>query len=291
MDFAPEVSWGLARRVARIREPELPSLTRPQLHRIVADIRQHARIAGGIATRSLAVPTASRTTDIVVVDREGWTRAAARITQGALDRLEWPRRPDGIRRRALATLLGIGIGVGFRIGSTRLLGQFDGFSGNRTLFLVAPNIVAQERRWGFEPAAFRRWVSLHEQTHAIQFALAPWLADHMISLVRDADSVRKLHEITALMTFLEGHADYVSDHTGYVRGIKQMRDVFGRETRPGAGLHDKRAQYTNGREFCTRVRQLTTRGGMLAAFDRPENLPTRAEIADPEAWVRRIHGK
>ena len=291
MDHRPDIDWPIVHRIVGLRAPRLPEISRREAHRVVADIRLRAREAGAIAARSLALPPGHATQDIVVVDRQGWADAASRMTEAAFERLGWPSRPDGFRRRALAMIIGAGVGVGFRVGSTRLLGQFDAFSDRRTLYLVAPNILVQERKWGFTPGAFRRWVGIHEQTHAIQFALAPWLPEYMLSLVREADGVGKLQEITALMTFLEGHADYVSDHTGMVRGVKRMRDVFGRETKPRARLHDKRAQYTNGREFCVRVRRKTTRGGMLAAFDRPENLPTRSEIHDPDAWVRRVHGK
>ena len=36
-----------------------------------------------------------------------------------------------------------------------------------------------ERALDLRPADFRLWVCLHEQTHALQFAAAPWLADHL----------------------------------------------------------------------------------------------------------------
>jgi len=66
--------------------------------------------------------------------------------------------------------------------SGKLLGQFDPFTsaGPRgRLLLVAPNILAVEREMSAEPADFRLWVALHEQTHALQFAAAPWLAEHL----------------------------------------------------------------------------------------------------------------
>ena len=54
------------------------------------------------------------------------------------------------------------------------------------------------------------------------------------------------------------------------------------------GLDAKMAQYRNGAAF---VRGVVDKVGMAefnAVWDRPENLPTRAEIADPSAWVSRV---
>ena len=51
------------------------------------------------------------------------------------------------------------------------------------LTLVAPNIVATERALAVDPADFRLWVCLHEVTHRTQFAAAPWLHEHVRSLL------------------------------------------------------------------------------------------------------------
>jgi uncharacterized protein (DUF2342 family) len=52
----------------------------------------------------------------------------------------------------------------------------------------------------------------------------------------------------------------------------------------------KMAQYARGAAF---VRGAVDRVGMTAfndVFRSPETLPSVAEIADPAAWVRRVHG-
>jgi coenzyme F420 biosynthesis associated uncharacterized protein len=76
----------------------------------------------------------------------------------------------------------------------RVLGQFDPFSRPpRTgaapareasgapgrLLLVAPNVYRLERELRLDGPDFRLWVALHEQTHALQFAAAPWLEGHL----------------------------------------------------------------------------------------------------------------
>jgi len=54
------------------------------------------------------------------------------------------------------------------------------------------------------------------------------------------------------------------------------------------GLDAKMAQYRDGAVF---VRAVVDKAGMAefnAVWERPENLPTKAEIADPTAWVTRV---
>ena len=54
------------------------------------------------------------------------------------------------------------------------------------VYLVGPNLVGLERRFGFPPGQFRLWVPLHELTHRAQFTGVPWLAPHYLGLVEQA---------------------------------------------------------------------------------------------------------
>lgn len=289
MDYAPEVDWQSVTRIARLGRGDPPDVTRPEAIRFVADLKQRAREAGVLAARAMRMESAGAR-EVLVVDRDGWVRAASSITQAALDTLDWPQRPEGLRRELGRRGLGAALGAGFAVGSRWMLGQYDAFSGSDRLYLVGPNLYAMERARGFVPRDFRRWVSVHEQTHALQFEKAPWLREHLAALVRDSGGRAALDQIVATMTFLEGHADYVSDHTGRIRTASRMRKSFRRRPRKGAGLLDKAAQYANGLEFCTRVRRLSRSNAILAAFEKPENLPSKREISDPQAWLNRVHG-
>ena len=54
------------------------------------------------------------------------------------------------------------------------------------------------------------------------------------------------------------------------------------------GLDAKMAQYRDGAAF---VRAVVDKAGMEefnAVWAGPENLPTKAEIADPQAWMARV---
>jgi len=109
--------------------------------------------------------------------------------------------------------------------------------------------------------------------------------------------------VMALMSLLEGHADYVMDAVGptVVPSVTTIRASFTERRRKGAGPIDrlirallgmemKLAQYVNGGAF---VREAVHAVGMTrfnAVWESPQTLPTRAEIADPAAWVRRVHG-
>ena len=65
----------------------------------------------------------------------------------------------------------------FAVIANRILGQFDPFVDPTRLLLVAPNVVSVERQLGVDPADFRLWVCLHEETHRFQFGTRPLAAD------------------------------------------------------------------------------------------------------------------
>jgi coenzyme F420 biosynthesis associated uncharacterized protein len=108
--------------------------------------------------------------------------------------------------------------------------------------------------------------------------------------------------VTGVMSLLEGHADVVMDGVGptVIPSVDHIRDKFN-QRRKGAGpldrvlrrllgLEAKMAQYRDGAAF---VRGVVNKVGMddfNAVWAEPANLPSKAEIGDPAAWVRRVHG-
>ena len=50
------------------------------------------------------------------------------------------------------------------------------------------------------------------------------------------------------------------------------------------------AQYRDGAAFVRGVMAKAGMDGFNAVWAEPANLPSKAEIGDPEAWVRRVHG-
>ena len=52
---APDIDWGLARRVARLGSRDLPDRTLPELRQLTADLRVTARRAGEAAAQHMGL--------------------------------------------------------------------------------------------------------------------------------------------------------------------------------------------------------------------------------------------
>lgn len=108
--------------------------------------------------------------------------------------------------------------------------------------------------------------------------------------------------LTALMSLLEGHADYVMDSVGpeIVPSLPQIRSRFDvRRRSPGArdglmrrllGMDAKLKQYTDGRKFVAHVVDAVGMNGFNQVWQSPESLPSSTEIEQPALWVDRISG-
>jgi coenzyme F420 biosynthesis associated uncharacterized protein len=108
--------------------------------------------------------------------------------------------------------------------------------------------------------------------------------------------------LLALSTLLEGHADFVMDAVGpqVVPSVDTIRarftarrkggGVFDRLLRALLGVDAKIRQYEEGAKFTKYVVDAVGMAGFNAVWRSPNTLPSRTEIADPAAWVRRLHG-
>lgn len=112
----------------------------------------------------------------------------------------------------------------------------------------------------------------------------------------------RLAEITAVMSLLEGHADVVMDEVGpqVIPSVAEIRRKF-TQRRKGAGNVDKvlrrllgmeakMRQYKDGAVFVRAVTDQVGVDGFNQVWSSPETLPRPLEIADPAAWVARVHG-
>jgi coenzyme F420 biosynthesis associated uncharacterized protein len=124
----------------------------------------------------------------------------------------------------------------------------------------------------------------------------------LLDLLQTPEQRQVLDRITAVMSLLEGHADVVMDGVGpeVIPSVAEIRRKFN-QRRKGAGTLDrvlrkllgldaKMAQYRNGAIFVRGVVDQVGMDGFNKVWVSPENLPSKTEIADPEAWVRRVHG-
>jgi coenzyme F420 biosynthesis associated uncharacterized protein len=202
--------------------------------------------------------------------------------------------------------------------------------------------VLVERELGVVPDDFRLWVCLHEETHRAQFASVSWLRSYvqqqmtefllasdldpgaLLERLREAagavaDAVRGgeaslidaiqtpeqrtiLDRLTAVMTLVEGHGDYVMDAVGpaVVPSVAEIRARFqGRRDASGRldktirrllGIDIKMKQYAEGSRFVRTVVAQAGMDGFNRVWTSPETLPTREEINEPAAWIARVVG-
>jgi coenzyme F420 biosynthesis associated uncharacterized protein len=138
---------------------------------------------------------------------------------------------------------------------------------------------------------------------AVGAALRGQPGPSLAEALQSPEQQARLAEVTAVMSLLEGHADVVMDGVGpqVIPTVAEIRRRFQRRREePGRleaalrrllGFDAKLRQYRDGARF---VRAVVDRVGM-AGFNRvwegPSTLPTAADLADPDAWVARVHGE
>ena len=122
----------------------------------------------------------------------------------------------------------------------------------------------------------------------------------LIDLVSTPEQKQIIDRVTGMMSLLEGHADVVMDGVGPTviptvahirRRFDQRRQgtsTLDRMLRRLLGLDAKMAQYRDGAAF---VRAVVAKAGMAGfnrVWERPEHLPSKAELHDPDAWTARV---
>ena len=394
------VDWRTVERLTALI-PAGPSASRSARASSVAVLRRSAQEAPAWVARitglNRAAQQVAETTRVSVVDRAGLVRASTRALRGLMEQVPAPPASEAIQlvgaaevagaMSLLATRLlgqvvpaapsgtsGHGDGsagpahpsddvVTSAAGPARDVTTGGGWDGAASphLLLVAPNVLAVRRQMDLDMLDLPAWVCLHEMTHAVQLAAAPWLGPYLSDSMRmvigavveaaygGADgagsagggsrqergsrprrgrAVRlaaragrgrvleglmnvtdraEVASLAAALTFLEGHAEVVLDdvHPNRMPSVHRLRAVLSRSRAadggigPGPGLGSlllhrlmgleaKEAQYADGAAF---VRSVVTRighEGLNAVWADPELLPTPAELARPDVWVRRV---
>ncbi len=125
-----------------------------------------------------------------------------------------------------------------------------------------------------------------------------------VELVQTPEQREVLGRLTAVMSLLEGHADFVMDGVGpqVVPSVAEIREKFQQRRASGAGRLDaalrkllgldaKLRQYRDGERFVRAVVGQVGMEGFYRVWTSPNTLPTKAEIARPADWVARVHRK
>jgi coenzyme F420 biosynthesis associated uncharacterized protein len=122
----------------------------------------------------------------------------------------------------------------------------------------------------------------------------------LVDAVQTTEQRIVFDRITALMSLLEGHADYVMDDVGpeIVPSVALIRERFDKRrgdigsvdglARRLLGLDAKMRQYSEGRAFVSRVVDEVGLAGFNRVWADPSALPTRDEVLDPDAWCGRV---
>ena len=267
----------------------------------------------------------------------------------ALDRAQWLELNVGILRRVMEPLASVTqapeswLAVAGRAGLNRYVALMLGYLGRRVLgqfdpqllgrepiqpalYLVEPNVAAWQQDAHLDGADLRRWLILHEMTHAWQFAGHPWLRAHLdeqiealVSLaVRSAsgsglDRLRAVglgvpaqwelvRRMQATMSLVEGHGNLVMNLVGErtLPSFARLESAYRRRSGERGplerllwrvtGLEMKMEQYRTGERFARAVHDRYGMEVLNRAWDAADSLPRPEELGSPERWYRRVVG-
>lgn len=181
MNEVPWIDWDAALGIGLRLLPPGPRVSPAEAAQLVADLRRCAARAPELVGAAAQLDASGQAAEFVV-DRAGLLRANVDQARAVLAAAGASEGPDGLRDRVGGTAAAAGAAAVLVVLATRILGQFDPFTGHPRLLLAAPNILHTEGELKVAPHDFRMWVCLHEQTHRVQFLNADWLAGHILSL-------------------------------------------------------------------------------------------------------------
>src|SRR5215472_6217549 len=179
---------------------------------------------------------------------------------------------------------------------------------HRTQFTSVPWLrpYVQEQMTEFLLASDLDPASILERLRAAADAVAGAMrggdGDSLIEAIQSPRQREILDRMTAVMTLVEGHGDYVMDAVGpsVVPSVAEIRAKFSarrgsagrmeQAIRRVLGIDLKMKQYEQGSRF---VKTVVEQAGMTAfnkVWTSPETLPTKDELLSPRAWLERVDG-
>jgi coenzyme F420 biosynthesis associated uncharacterized protein len=323
------LDWDDVRAIARARleDPSLEPAT------LAAATRAYRALAGKLEKSLLdfvgPLPKGRSMPAFDALDRQGWLDLNLDILRRVVDPvLESGRVPNsllvdvgrmGVNRYVAYMLAFIG---------QRVLGQYDpqllGAEpiGGEGLYLVETNVQDWQRQADLPEDDLRRWLILHEMTHAWQFAAHPWLRPYMEESMRLLiDSVAKkgpaftrfaafagllpaqfrvMRQVQGTMSVVEGYSNLVMNQLGarLLPGFARLEEAYRRRSSSKSalemliwkltGLELKLQQYKRGEAFCQAVYRKHGLAVLNRVWDNAESMPRLNELGNPEAWIRRV---
>ncbi|HEY1455619.1 MAG TPA: zinc-dependent metalloprotease [Candidatus Dormibacteraeota bacterium] len=325
------LDWEDVRRTAerRLDSPTLPAAE------LASATRGYRSLAASLEKPLLEfvgpIPKGSSIPRFEALDRVGWLNLNLDIFRRVVDPvLEVGRMPNSLLVEVGRAGVDRYLGYLLAFLGTRVLGQYDPqllgaeAGGGEGLYLVETNVQEWRERADLPDEDLRRWLILHEMTHAWQFAAHPWLRPYMEESMRALlETVtrkgapfarfaafagvlpaqwRVMRQIQGTMSVVEGYSNLVMNELGgrLLPGFEQLEQAYRRRSSGKSalemlvwkltGLDLKLQQYRRGEAFC---RAIFDRHGMAAlnrVWDGAGAMPTLSELGDPEAWHRRVVG-
>ena len=183
------IDWGTAQRVGELigGAPPFGGVRAASVEPLTREFAGKVGAYSGLHSSSELPP-------LELVDRAGWIAANLKGMQPMLAPLTEPMGAGkgpfaGPLRSVSGLLLGVQVGALAGMLSQRVLGQYDlallDASVQPRLLLLAPNLASAARTLNVDRDELVLWVSIHEITHAVQFAGAPWLREYLGGMLKE----------------------------------------------------------------------------------------------------------
>jgi coenzyme F420 biosynthesis associated uncharacterized protein len=280
------------------------------------------------------LPAGADLPEFEALDRTGWLDLNLGIIRRMVDPvLEKGRVPNSLMVELGRTGLDHYMAFLLAFLGRRVLGQYDpqlmgvepvAPTEGAGLYLVEANVSEWGRKAELPGDDLRRWLILHEMTHAWQFAAHPWLRGHMeqsmrvllesatqkaspaVRIASFAGVVpaqwRVMRQMQGTMSLIEGYSNLVMNELGskLLPGFNQLEGAY--RTRSSnksvldqlvwklTGLDLKLQQYVRGEAFARAVYDAHGMKALNMVWDGPEQMPRLDELAHPDAWYRRVAG-
>jgi coenzyme F420 biosynthesis associated uncharacterized protein len=247
------IDWDWATRVAERTAGRTPTLhpgaraqLQAQYERLLRDIERP------IATYTGNDLSLARTR-VEVLDRAGWIRANIVNFRALLQPVEEfyaetvthagrhgsPAAFQTGARLVLSSQVGVLVGYLAR----RVLGQYDiallgdepATDAGGKLYFVEPNLQQVEHTLGVPPDELRRWIALHEATHAHEFELHPWVRTYLNASLRQylrllIDDMRSRGDESTLLTIVNRFIGNIRSGHNVINALMtpQQRELISR---------------------------------------------------------------
>jgi len=177
--------------------------------------------------------------------------------------------------------------------------QFTGVPWLRPYFLEQVNGMLGS----VDPDPAQLFRAIGRAADAIRAGRSPLSDGGLMTLFATDEQQVTLDRLGGLMSLLEGHGDVTMDRAGgdripsaerfgrVLRARRQQQGGPAKLLQKLIGLEAKLAQYEQGERFIETVETSAGSEMLARAFASPEQLPTLAEIREPDQWMARVAGR